>query len=83
VAKWPGHKANHSSSSGAEINIIWSYSGQNNNTTVHFLFSNKPFTSVIVWDIIVSLTKGVLISNCGNVIIIHYFNSMLLSIYFF
>lgn len=50
----------------------------NNNTTVHFLFNTEPFTSVIVWDITVSLTKVVFISNIGNVIIIYYFESVLL-----
>jgi len=54
----------------------------NNNTTVHFLFNNKSFTSVIVWDITVSLTKVVFISNSGNVIIIYYSESVLLSICF-
>ena len=54
----------------------------NNNTRVHFWSNTEPFTSVIVWDIIVSLTKVVFISNSGNVIIIYYFESVLLSICF-
>lgn len=54
----------------------------NNNTRVHFWSNNEPFTSVIVWDIIVSLTKVVFISNNENVIIIYYFESVLLSICF-
>jgi len=54
----------------------------NNNTRVHFWSNNEPFTSVIVWDIIVSLNKSSIISNSGNVIIIHYFESVLLSVCF-
>ena len=55
----------------------------NNNTRVHFWSNTEPFTSVIVWDIIVSLTKVVFISNSGNVtIIINYFESVLLSVCF-
>jgi len=53
----------------------------NNTTTVHFLFNTEPFTSLIVWDITVSLTKVVFISNIGNVII-YYFESVLFSICF-
>jgi hypothetical protein len=53
----------------------------NINIGIHFSSNTYPFTSVIVWDIIVALTKVVLISSSGNVII-HYSETVLLSNHF-